>query len=352
MEKGRITAAQLTAAAWAAVLAPAAGILPSLTARLAGQGGWLASLIALPAALVLVKVLGRLTAGRGLAGAIMEVLGRSAGRVLTFIYIMWALALAAARLRLSGQRLLFTAQRETGLWLFLIVLAAMALWLAWGKADAFVRAAAVFGRVLTLALGVVLGLSVFQMRPENLFPLWTQDVLPVIETALPTLGVLCYGAYAAFLWDGTGRDVGVKRRTAGGCGVLSLLVLAILGNMGAELTAALEDPFLTMSRQVGVQGAFQRVESLVSALWLLGDLALVGLLLWACRRMVEAIMPRWKGEWAALAGAAVSLLGAGVVFRDALLAQWFEYTLAPLGNLVLGAVTPAALYLLGKRKKG
>lgn len=342
MEQERVEAGKLTGAVWAAVLSPAVGILPALTARLGGQGGWLAPLVALPAILLLTRVWGRLAQRKDLPGG-------TGGRLLTIIYIMWALALACARLRLSGQRLQFTAQRETHLWFFLPILAGIAAWLVWGKADAFVRAAAVFGRVLTLALVAVLGLTLFQMRPENLFPLWTGDVLPVLKAAVSALGVLCYGVYGAFLWDGA-QAGGVKRRVSGGCAILAALLLSVLGNMGAELTAALEDPFLTLSKHVGVEGAFQRVESLVSTLWLLGDLALLGLLLWACRRMMRALMPRWRGRWVAVVGAAAILLGSGLVFRDAISAQRFEYVLAPLGNLVLGVVVPCALYLLEKRK--
>jgi len=350
MEQRRVTAGQLTAVAWGAVLAPAVGVLPGVTARLAGEGAWLAPLIALPVVLLLGRVLEQVTRRQGLAQVFLNVLGGVAGRLLILIYIMWAVILAAARLRLSGQRLLFTAQRETGLWLFLIVLAAVAVWLGWGKVDAFVRAAALFSRILTLALATVLGLTLFQIRAENLWPLWSGDILPVFEAVVPALGVLCYGIYAAFLWDAGADSDGWKRRAAGGCGVLAVLVLSILGNMGAELTAQIEAPFITLSKHVGVEGAFQRVESLVSTLWLLGDLALFGLLLWACRRMIAVTVPGWKKEWVVLTVAAAVLVGEGLVFRDAALAQWFEYSLAPLGNLVLGGVVPLLLCLLDRKK--
>lgn len=351
MKNGHITAGRLTAAAWAAVLAPAVGILPGVTARIAGEGAWLAPLVALPAALFLGRVLGRL-ARQGLVQAFLRLLGGVAGRLLATIYIMWALILACARLRLSGQRLLFTAQREVGLWFFLALLAVVVAWLAWDKVDAFVRSAAIFSRILTLALGAVLVLTVLQVRAENLWPLWAGDVLPVFRAAVPALGVLCYGVYAAFLWEGDADTGGWRRRVAGGCGMLALLELSILGNMGAELTAALEDPFITLSKHVGVKGAFQRVESLLSALWLLGDLALISLLLWACRRMVAEAVPRWKGTWVVFVGVTAVLLGAGLVFRDAVLAQRFEYVLAPLGNLALGVVVPGMLFLLDRQKNG
>ncbi len=323
---------------WGAVLSPAVAILPVLAARQGGQGGWLAPLIALPGLLLLVPAWGALSRRKD-----------AVGRLLTIIYIMWALALACARLRLSVQRLQFTAQRETSLWVFLPVLAAAAAWLAWGKVDAFVRAAAVFGRILTLALLVLLALTLFQIEPENLFPLWAGDVLPALKAAAPTLGVLCYGVYGVFLWDEM-DGTPVKRRAGGGCVLLALLLLSVLGNLGAPLAAALEDPFLTLSRRVGVEGAFQRVESLVSALWLLGDLALLGLLLWACRYLIGRLVPRWNGKWVALGGAVIVLFGAALAFRDAIFAQWFEYTLAPLGNLVLGGAVPCVALLLERRK--
>lgn len=346
MEKEHISTGQLTAAAWAAVLSPAVSVLPGLGARLAGAGGWLAPLVSLPA----VLFLGRMFEKGGQSRPLLGQLGRPGEWLLTIIYIVWALLLASARLRLSGQRLLFTAQREVGLWFFLPVLAAMVLWMTWGKTGAFVRAAAVFSRILTLALAAVLGLTAFQIRPEHLWPVWTGDLLPVLRAAVPALGVLCYGVYAVFLpVEREGDRQSWKGRAVGACCVLAALQLSVLGNMGAALAGAVEDPFLTLSKHVGVEGAFQRVESLVSALWLLGDLALLGLLLRACCALTKNIMPGWDGKRIAAVLVGLTLLGSGLGFRDALLAQRFEWGAAPLGNLILGLGVPALLLQI-KRK--
>ena len=332
MERERMETRTLTGAVWAAVLSPAVGILPALAARVGGQGGWLAPLAAWPVLLLLV----------GAWSALARRTTLSAG--FTIIYIMWALLLGAARLRLSGQRLQYTAQREANPWFFLLILAGGAAWLAWGKREAFLRGAAVFGRVLALALTAMVAFTLFRIRTENLFPLWAEDVFPLLKASVFALGVLCYGVYGAFVCGGELR--GVKGRVGGGCLLLSVLLLSVLGNLGAELSGALEDPFLTLSKHVGVEGAFQRVESLISALWLLGDLSLLGLLLWACRRL----LPAQKGTRVALGGAALMLLLAGTAFRAAVWAQWFEYTAAPVGNLVLGGAVPCVLYLRQRRK--
>lgn len=351
MENERISARRLRGAAWAAILAPGVSVLPGLCARQAGMGGWLSILVALPAVLLLGRVLARLSRG-GLARAFFSLLGPVWGRLLTIIYIMWALALGAARLRLSGQRMMFTARQETGVWFFLVVLVTACVWLVWRGTAVFGRATAVFYRILILALVVVLVLTASQIRIEHLWPLWKEDVLTVFRGAVSALGVLCYGVYAAFLCDGAEEDGVWAGDAVWMCGLLALLQTAVLGNLGSELIGGLADPFLTLSKHVGVEGAFQRVESLVGALWLFADLTLIGLLLTACRCMAEQAVPQWNGVWVVSVCAAIVLLGSGLVFRDAVLAQRFEYKVAPLGNLVLGAVLPGTLFLLDRKNGG
>lgn len=350
MGNRRITLGQLSAAAWAAVIAPAVGVLPGVTARQAGIGAWLAPLMALPLALLLGRVLAKVNQC-GLAETLVRRFGTKIGKSLIIIYIIWALALGSARLRLSGRRLLYTAQRETGLWFVPVVLVVLAVWLVCRKAEAFVRAAAIFSRILTAALLSMLVLTAVRIRPENLLPLWTGGFLPTLKGIVPSLGVLGYGVYAAFLWDGDGCAEFAGWRIAGGCGVLLWLQMAVLGNLGAELTAALEDPFLTLSKLVGAAGAFRRLESLICALWLLGDLALLALLLWSCRRMFGVLLPGRK-DWVAVALATAALAaGALFVFRDAMLAQKFECGPALWGNLILGVGVPLLLGLGAARSK-
>lgn len=48
------------------------------------------------------------------------------------------------------------------------------------------------------------------------------------------------------------------------------------------MTQRMDTPFFMMVKGVGVEGAFGRVESVVIALWVLADLALLTLLLCSC----------------------------------------------------------------------
>ena len=60
----------------------------------------------------------------------------------------------------------------------------------------------------------------------------------------------------------------------------------------AGLTGQIDRPFFQMVSGLGFEGAFQRLEELASALWVLGDVALLGLLLLCMRRLLAGLVGR------------------------------------------------------------
>lgn len=344
---------QLSPIVWTALLAPAAGTLPGVAARNAGAAGWLSTLIALPAVLLAGRAVWLLT-NRGeedLSCAYCRILGRMGGNVLIFIYVSWCVVLLALRLRLSSHRLLLAGRQTGTYWFYLPIILAVSVWLARGKPAVLARAASRFFPALVSALSAVTMLAVFQVRGQNLWPVWTQDVLPACEAAVSALGILCGGIYGGFLLGSTEQDGGWCGRAAGICLGISGVQAVILGNFGAQLTARLEDPFLALSKSVGVEGAFQRLEVLAAGILLFSDLTMIALLLLAGRRMMERITPAWPRGAVLAAGAVLAILGATVGFEDVYEAQRFERAWMPLGNLILGLCVPGGLCLLFGRTR-
>lgn len=350
MKEDKISHTQLTALIWAGVLAPAAELLPAITLPGAGKGAWLAPAAAIPLVLLAGWLLAGLAGKAGLAASLRAILGPVGGGGVLLIYIVWAELLLSLRLRLCAQRLLASGYRDGELWFFLLAVAALALWMGMGKLSAFARAGQFFLAILLTAAGIVLALSLFQVRPERVLPLWTGDAVPVLYSALPACGTLGWGLWGAFL---TGQ-VGPEDRTRGwhwlfwglgGCLLLTLAQFVILGSLGPALSARLTDPFFALAKSVGVEGAFQRVESVISALWTLADLTTAALLLFAIRAMGGALTPKGGGKSsaaAALALAAVLALGAFPDGQAGRLGREF----VPAGNLILGLGLPALLFLL------
>ena len=357
MKEDKISQTQLCALLWAGLMAPAAELLPAAALPIAGRGAWLSALAALPAFLLLGWMAARMgMAPGGYAGAVRRSLGPVLGGLALILYFIWGELLLAARLRLCAQRLIAAGERDGSLWFFLPAAAALTLWMARGKLTAFARTGQVFLAVLLLTAGGVLLLSVPQVRLERLLPLWWDDGVPALRAALPVLGVLGYGVYAAFLLGDTeparrsGRDWLVWG--GGGCLLLAAEQAVVIGNLGAELAQRLNRPFFALAKSVGVEGAFQRVESMVAALWTFADLALLGTLAFALWKVVQTLSPKARQKPAAAAivipGAALSL----AAFPEGVMAGAFGREAALWGNLAMGFALPALVFLAGRVRLG
>ena len=351
MRRDEITHTQLTALLWAGVLAPAAELLPTLTIQQAGRGSWLAILCAIPLVLLGGWLLSGISRGEGAAHTLRHYLGPWAGRGVLLLYLCWCELLLALRLRLCAQRLLFAGYRDGSLWFFLVVATGLTLWMGLGRLSAFARAGQVFLAVLLATGGVVLLLSAGQVRAERLLPLSWEEGAAALWGAVPAAGLLGWGLCGAFLTGQVRREEDRGRWHwlfwgAGGCALLALAQGIIVGNLGARLAGQLERPFFALAKSVGVEGAFQRVESVVAALWTFSDLAIAGLLCFAMRAQWREIGPAGterKGGAVLLLLAA--LLAASLFSEGAVTSLWSRYII-PAGNLILALAAPALLRVL------
>lgn len=323
------------------------------------MAAWLTGLAAFPALLAMGWVFWRLLRaappGEGLAGTFCAALGNWAGKGLTLLYIMWGLFLLCLEARLYGERMLAASAKDADLPFLLLILLALVLWMGRKKLAAFARAAEIFYLVLTVTLVLVLAFSVTDLRPENVLPIWTEDIPGVLRATVVPLSMAGVGVFAAFLGGRVAERAGDGRRgvrwLAAGCVAMSALQFGVLAQLGPVLSARLESPFFEVARGVGVAGAFQRVDSVVVALWLLSDLALLGLLLFALRAMATSVFgPRWE-KWTPAAAVILAFFGAVVLLPSGFAAESLASAVALPGNLIMGFAVPL-LVLLALKVKG
>ena len=350
MKEDKISRTQLMALLWAGVMAPAAELLPSLLLPGAGKGAWLAVVLAAPAALAAGWLMGSLAGREGLARGVTGLLGKWLGGGVLLLYIVWALFLLSLRLRLCAQRLLASGERDGTLWFFLLAVAAVLLWIGRGTLAAFARTGQLFLTALLTAAGLVLALSLFQARPERLLPLWWTQAGRLARAALSAAGVMGWGLFLPFLM-GRVRDQGEKKHWhwlfwgLGGVLLLAAAQAVILGNLGPALAARLNDPFFTLAKSVGVEGAFQRVEGVVTALWTFADLAMGGVLVFAVREMAAELLRSQARRWVPWAAVLLAAAGALVLFPTPAAAAEWNRRMVPAVNLLLGFLLPAVLWL-------
>lgn len=249
--------------------------------------------------------------------------------ILNGLYGIWAVALMADVLRRTADRLqTASGNRENTGWL-LVLLALPLIWMGWGKAAAFFRAVEIFwlGTLVTVGAILLLGLPRVEwrwvMEPAGS---WWESMLAGVSVLSTGLFVLPHlykieqepgGTHRGLIWLGA---LGLL------CAALGLLTAGLLS---PAVAAQVDAPFFAAA---GLLGDSARLEGLVSALWLLPDLTLAGLLAhaWGARR------------WPALAViAALGLALTGITERLPGIA-------APAGCLVLAVLT-AALPAGGKK---
>lgn len=359
MSQDKLSMRQIMVICCGGLLSPISVLLPQMTAERGGAVGWWAPLLVLPVLLVMgwcILILFRGTVqGVGLVQVIQTAFGKWIGRALTALYFVWGIFLLGLFTRVAASRL-SNAYQTDGTLAFTIVLLAMLLWMAIGKISAFGRASEVFYLALAGAVGAIVLFCLFKIKWEYAIPRNKIDLSKGVSAAVPVLGVLSMGIYGAVLGGWVKRQPQNKQRGFGWlialCVATTLLLLVVTGRVGSVLEAKLNTPFFTLIEDIGVKGAFQRMEALVGAIWVLSDLMLLGMLVMACRAMMVEIVPlckkaeRWMGIPAIILGGALAIfLPKGVEENS------FLWDCTMWGNLVFGVGVPVFVLLVAKLRK-
>lgn len=271
----------------------------------AGRIDWRWALAALP----LGVVLGWLLIRRVNACPLFRGVG---GGVLAAAYGAWALVLLSCTLRRTAGRILHTGGSEADILWVLLLLTLPLIWIGFGKAAAFFRMAEVLWLVVLVVLAALL---IFMLPKVNWAYLagppgdWQGSMLSMLGTLSTGLVVLPY-LYKVEPEEGNRRRGLCWLAALGGIG--TALTGLVAGVLSPGLAAALDAPFFAA---VGVLGDTARLEGLISALWLLPDLILMGLLAQTWGRKPRPAIAAGVAMLVALTGAtekiSAELVGAG-----------------------------------------
>ena len=344
MKEKTISWEQFGALLWAGALAPVVELLPVITLPAAGRGAWLAPLIAVG---VLFPFFFKMDKLGGSVLTAREKLGKIPGTVFLLVYLGWLELLLTLRLGLCARRMLVSGERDGSIWFFLITLAVLCLWMGLGDPASFARAGQLFLTILVLVMGIVLLLSLPRTRIDWLLPLWKEDVIPVLRSGVPAAGVIFWSMLPMLCLnpaERTGRNH-LLWWGIGGCAALCAMQSILIGNLGPGLAGQTQNAFFALTKSVGVEGAFQRLESVVAALWLLADLTLAVTILLAVRAVCGRLAPEISVNWIVTVALGIGVWGAWCwCLRGESMELW-NRSWVPAGNLTLGLGGTTALYI-------
>lgn len=355
--KARVSHRQALVLLFAALLSPLVRIVPGTAAETAGSAAWLTPLAALP---VLLPVLWGIGGGLrrtedGLAGLYLAAFGTGWGR---FVCGLSAAALwlrFCGGLRFFGERFVSTMYPATELGMFFTLLLLVLFWMRGKPLAVWARAGQLFFYAAVVVELLVLLLSVGDVKLYNVLPVWGCDVLPVLRSTPPLLGTLATASALGFLAGEI--TLGSRRRAAAWCVGLTLLLsftgFVVIGYFGAATTDELQVPFFSLAKEAGVPGAVERLESVVSCVWVFVDVLFLGLLAKAAARALCAALR--CGEEARLTGPLLlaALPGGWLIASgDTGLELLFRRFLLPVQLVVLLALPLAASGVLAVRERG
>lgn len=200
--------------------------------------------------------------------------GRPLHPVLNILYAGWAAVLMADVLPRTAQRVQQATGKEGPLVWLLVLLALPLVWMGWGKAAAFFRAAEIFWLALLVTVGAILLLGLPRVNWSWAMASgggWRESLGAGGLTMSTGLFVLPHLYKIESERDGRRGPAWLGALGAASAG----LALLTAGLLHPAVAAQLNAPFFTAA---GLLGDSARLEGLVSGLWLLSDLTLAGLL--------------------------------------------------------------------------
>ena len=135
-------------------------------------------------------------------------------------------------------------------------------------------------------------------------------------------------------------------------GAAMMIAVSVLGVFGPELSQRLQVPFFTLAKEVSVTGAMERLESIISAMWMMTDTALMGVLAFSAEHALRqaagaAKRPEWVRRILILVlVAACCALPKSTFDMDA----GYQAIGMPL-NIIIGYLIPGAALVVAKVRK-
>ncbi len=344
-----LTSRQAAAICFLALLPPATRLLPGLCANISGRAAWLCPVAALPFLLLTAWLVKKLSSNaaedENLGSLIRRGLGPYAGAAVLVLYSLWLAFYAGFSLRSSASRFIYTIYPGAPPWPFVVSGLVMGLAAALSKVRALARASELFRWLLLLALVPILLLGVLEMDVKSLGPIYLSDALPVLEGSLPALGA---GAFLIVNIGFLDRGRGGFRRgrfSVFACLLMALIVAVTVGRFGHALTGRLTYPFFALVRNTSVFGVTERIEALVTALWVFSDFVLFTFSLSASSGCLGLALGRRDAKWTIWLCALLSAVTALLIAPDSAVLRLVSELVAPGLNLIMlyGLVLPALL---------
>jgi spore germination protein KB len=277
LEKGRISPRQAGQLMFITIIATIILFVPALTAELAGHDAWIAapagSLFGL-VTLIIVFILGMRHPGKTIFQYSEDILGKYIGKLAALSYVWFFVHLSATVVRQFGDFLTTSFLPETPLSVFNFTIVFLAAAAAIAGLEVIARMNEFIILLVVISLLTVIALSVPIWETENLFPVFTNGILPIARGALIPASwhgeIVALAVIIPFITRPRGALVAGAAAVLGSAALLSMGTVGVLSVFGPELTASMRFPIHLFVRAINIGQVLTRFEVVVMVIWVSG----------------------------------------------------------------------------------
>ncbi len=288
MKEERIDTGQAILILVAAILPTAILTVPDPVLRLAGQDAWLSVALATAAGLLIALLAANLSLlfpQKSLFSFSEELMGKTAGKILGFLYIFWLVQANTVIINEFASFLCIALMPNTPSAVFFVVVIAVAGYAVYGGLEVLARYSQLFLPLLLGLLFVSFLLTAPDIKITRLLPIFDAGLPAIIKSASLPLSlfgeVIVLTVIAPNLEDKRkARRAAVLATLINGAAFL-LGVLVVILVLGPEVGSSYIFPTYNAVRTVSIANFLERLESIVVAVWMLGGFAKVGVFYYA-----------------------------------------------------------------------
>ena len=242
LSKGKISMRQAVIFVFIAIISPLLRVLPSYSS-ISKEASWVIPIVSLIFLSIYILILNTVTKkykDKNLSEIFEIIFGKVFGKIITVIFLIWAIFLFSVYLRYFAERYLSTIMRDAYIEFLLITILLVAYYIVKNNIEYLARMFEIFFVVITVLIVGTTLITFTQIRAENLLPVTTYDILPVLKAATYYVGLLSFMIWPFFFSDQISGKENFKSNAFKYIfftGLMSVLIIvSTLGSLGVAIT--------------------------------------------------------------------------------------------------------------------
>lgn len=284
------------------------------------------------------------------------VYGKIIGRIITGIYMVWAIILSAYYIRLFAERISNTLFPYTDKLLFIGVMLFLCAYSIRMGATATFRTSSIFV-IFVLSTIVISGIFLInQIDVTKLTPISSEESLSLITALIPFVSVLIYFILNWFFIDNIEQQPKQLLKycfwTLAIIAIVQTIIIIIPVSMfGSELAFKMNSPFFESVKNINFFGAIEKIDAIVVVILILADFMIVLAFIFTALKALAHITEIKKIQRCSnIVLLLIALLTFSMATNYFNLKVVVKSVLIP-GNVILGIVFPVILFIVGKIRK-